>query len=79
MLLHCRKKKRHWIAGFVNIRETHIMLIYVISHVFDSDPRNSRGSLGDDHLKSFDYMLPNVRKGFENYYELVLPRKTVIF
>ena len=24
---------RHWIAGFVNIRETHIMLIYVISHV----------------------------------------------
>ena len=35
---------------------------------FDSDPRNSRGSLGDDHLKSFDYMLPNVRKGFENYY-----------
>ena len=33
MLLHYRKKKRHWIAGFVNIRETHIMLIYVISHV----------------------------------------------
>ena len=23
---------------------------------FDSDPRNSRGGLGDDHLKSFDYM-----------------------
>lgn len=35
---------------------------------FDSDPRNSRGSLGDDHLKSFDYMLPNIRTGCENYY-----------
>lgn len=28
-----QEEKRHWIAGFVNIRETHIMLIYVISHV----------------------------------------------
>lgn len=35
---------------------------------FDSDPRNSRGALGDDHLKSFEYMLPNIRKGCENYY-----------
>lgn len=35
---------------------------------FDSDPRNSRGGLGDDHLKSFDYMLPNIRTGCENYY-----------
>ena len=35
---------------------------------FDSDPRNSRGGLGDDHLKSFDYMLSNIRTGCENYY-----------
>jgi len=35
---------------------------------FDSDPRNSRGNLGDDHLKSFDYMLSNIRTGCENYY-----------
>ncbi len=35
---------------------------------FDSDPRNSRGGLGNDHLKSFDYMLPNIRTGCENYY-----------
>ena len=35
---------------------------------FDSDPRNSRGGLGNNHLKSFDYMLPNIRKGCENYY-----------
>lgn len=35
---------------------------------FDSDPRNSRGALGDDHLKSFEYMLPDIRKGCENYY-----------
>lgn len=35
---------------------------------FDSDPRNSRSGLGDDHLKSFDYMLANLRVGFDNYY-----------
>lgn len=35
---------------------------------FDSDPRNSRGALGNDHLKSLEYMLPNIRKGCENYY-----------
>lgn len=35
---------------------------------FDSDPRNSRGGFGDDHLKSFDYMLSNIRTGCENYY-----------
>ena len=35
---------------------------------FDSDPRNTRGGLGDDHLKSFDYMLSNIRTGCENYY-----------
>ena len=28
-----QEEKRRWIAGFVNIQETHIMLIYVISHV----------------------------------------------
>lgn len=35
---------------------------------FDSDPRNAKGGLGDNHLKSFDYMLPNIRTGCENYY-----------
>lgn len=35
---------------------------------FDSDPRNARGGLGNDHLKSFDYMLPGIRTGIENYY-----------
>ncbi len=45
-----------------------IMLISVVSPCFDSDPRNTRGGLGDDHLKSFDYMLSNIRTGCENYY-----------
>ena len=34
---------------------------------FESDPRNASGGFGDDHMKSFDYMLPNIRTGCENY------------
>lgn len=41
---------------------------YVRGQRFESDPRNCRGALGDDHLKSFDYMLDNLRIGLENYY-----------
>lgn len=34
---------------------------------FLSDPRNADG-MGDDHLKSLEYVLPNVREGYKNYY-----------
>lgn len=35
---------------------------------FPSDPREMRGALGNDHLKTLDYTLPNLRAAYDNYY-----------
>lgn len=63
------KAERDTLNAWIRARQGDPRYTYVRAQPnFESDPRNVRGGLGDDNLKSLRYMLSNIRTACENYY-----------